>query len=243
MTKLKEKTRPRVKDRQTAKKNTTLKDSKSKSHADIVLDAMRPVVHMIAESIGRTSEVILHDFRTPDASVIEIAGNLTNREIGAPVNEINKWLLSQGKDVRDKTEKFIRTGRGRTLKTARTLFRESDGRAFGALCINIDVTELLSVARNIADLAGSDELFQEQPRLVDDIAYVVQAVVAAEEARTGARPDIGTPADRVRVFRALQDQGVFTLRRAVPRVAEYFGVSRATIYSYLNEVNGSANRD
>lgn len=238
MTKPKEKTRPRVKSRR-----TTTKSSKSKSHADIVLEAMRPVVHMIANSIGRTSEVVLHDFRTPDASVIEIAGNLTDRGIGAPVNEINKWLLSQGKDVRDKQEKFVRTGRGRTLKTARTLFRDEGGRAFGALCINIDVTELLSVARNIADLAGSDELFQEQPRLVDDIAYVVQAVVAAEEAKSGSRLNIATPADRMRVFRALQDQGVFTLRRAVPRVAEYFGVSRATIYSYLNEVNGGADHD
>jgi len=239
MTKLKEKTRQRVKARQT----TTTKSTKSKSHADIVLDAMRPVVHMIAESIGRTSEVVLHDFRTPDASVIEIAGNLTNRGIGAPVNEINKWLLSQGKDVRDKTEKFMRTGRGRTLKTARTLFRERNGQAFGALCINIDVTELLSVARSIADLSGSDELFQKQPRLVDDIAYVVQGVVAAEEAKTGSRLNMATQSDRMRVFRALQEQGVFTLRRAVPRVAEYFGVSRATIYSYLNEVNGEADHD
>ncbi len=238
MTKLKEKTRRRVKAGQ-----TTTKSTKSKSHADIVLDAMRPVVHMIAESIGRTSEVVLHDFRTPDASVIEIAGNLTNRGIGAPVNEINKWLLSQGKDVRDKTEKFMRTGRGRTLKTARTLFRERNGQAFGALCINIDVTELLSVARSIADLSGSDELFQEQPRLVDDIAYVVQAVVAAEEAKTGSRLNMATQSDRMRVFRALQEQGVFTLRRAVPRVAEYFSVSRATIYSYLNEVNGEADHD
>jgi predicted transcriptional regulator YheO len=239
MTKLKKKVRPSVKARQAMTKSTT--NRKSKSHADVVLEAMRPVVHMIANSIGRTSEVVLHDFRTPDSSVIEIAGNLTDRGIGAPVNEVNKWLLSQGKDVRD--EKFVRTARGRTLKTARTLFREGDGRAFGALCINIDVTELLSVARSIADLAGSDELFQEQPRLVDDIAYVVQAVVAAEEAKTGARLSIATPADRMRVFRALQDQGVFTLKRAVPRVAEYFSVSRATIYSYLNEVNGKGGRD
>jgi predicted transcriptional regulator YheO len=223
-------------------RRTLAENKESKSHADIVLEAMRPVVHMIAESIGRTSEVLLHDFRTPDASVIEIAGNLTDRGLGAPVNEINKWLLSQGKDVRDKTEKFVRTGRGRTLKTSRTLFREGDGPAFGALCINIDVTELLSVARGIADLAGTEELFQEQPSLVDDIAYVIQAVVAAEEAKAGTRLNMATPSDRMRVFRALQERGVFSLKRAVPRVAEHFGVSRATVYSYLNEVNSAGAR-
>jgi predicted transcriptional regulator YheO len=29
---------------------------------------------------------------------------------------------------------------------------------------------------------------------------------------------------------------MFTLKRAVPRVAEHFGLSRANIYSYLNEI-------
>ena len=104
-------------------------------------------------------------------------------------------------------------------------------------------TDAFLVARSIADLSGSDELFQKQPRLVDDIAYVVQGVVAAEEAKTGSRLNMATQSDRMRVFRALQEQGVFTLRRAVPRVAEYLGVSRATIYSYLNEVNGEADHD
>jgi predicted transcriptional regulator YheO len=35
---------------------------------------------------------------------------------------------------------------------------------------------------------------------------------------------------------------VFTLKRAVPRVGEHFGLSRATIYSYLNETNGAAEK-
>lgn len=235
MAEAKEKSRARPKAARPAAGSRT----PEKSHADIVLEAMRPVVHMIASSFGRNCEVILHDFRTPDASVIEIAGHLTNREIGDPVNEINKWLLSQGKDVRDKTERFVRTPRGRTLKTTRTLFRDGASPAFGALCINIDVTELLSVTRALADLAGSDELFQEPPRLVDDIAYVVQAVIAAEESKSGARLNIASRSDRLRIFRALQEQGVFTLKRAVPRLAEHLGVSRATIYSYLNELNES----
>lgn len=208
--------------------------------ADIVLEALRPVVHLIAGQLGRNGEVILHDFRTPQASVIEIAGNLTDRKIGAPVNEINQWLLAHGKDVREKSEKFVRTPRGRTLKTSRTVFRHANGRAYGALCINVDVTELLTVARTIAEIAGSDEFHPEPPRMVDDIAYAVQSVIATEEARTGTRLNMATRTDRLIIFKALQDHGVLTLKRAVPRLAEHFGVSRATIYSYLNELNRGA---
>lgn len=205
-------------------------------HADMVFELMRPVVHMIAGALGRNSEVVLHDFRNPSASVIEIAGTLSKREVGAPVNDINQWLLSQGKDVRVKTDKFVRTKRGRTMRTSTVLFRDDTGKAFGALCFNIDVTEMLAAARMIAEIAGSDELSPAAPKLVDDIAYVVRTVVASEEAALGRRLVITDKEDRLHLMRALRTQGVFTLKRAVPRLAEHFQLSRATIYSYLAEL-------
>ena len=210
------------------------------THADIVLEAARPLVHMVAASFGRNCEVVLHDLRTPNASVIEIAGNLSDRNVGAPANEISRWLLAQGKDVEEKTNKFFRTARGRTLKSSAMLLRGPDGKAFGVFCINIDVTELISVSRVMADMVSSAEPVPEPPKLLDDIGYVVQTVISAEEAKTGLRLNITVREDRLRIFRALQKSGVFTLKRAVPRVGEHFGLSRATIYSYLNEMNGAA---
>jgi predicted transcriptional regulator YheO len=216
------------------------KKLRGRSHADIVLESMRPLVHMVATSVGPNCEVVLHDLRTPNSSVIEIAGNLSERHVGAPVNEISRWLLAQGKDVEEKTNKLIRTARGRTLKSSAMLLRGRDGKAFGVFCINIDVTEFISVSRIMADMACSEEVAPRPPKLGDDIAYVVQTVIAAEETKTGIRLNIGVREDRLRLLRALQAHGVFTLKRAVPRLAEHFGVSRATIYSYLNETNGAA---
>lgn len=204
--------------------------------ADVVLESMRPVVHLIAGAFGQHCEVILHDFRTPNASIIEIAGNLTDREKGDPVNEINRWLLSQGREVRAKTVELVRTPRGRTLKSSRTMFRDETGVAFGCLCINLDVTGFLAVSRGIADMVGMDEATSAPPKVRDDIEYVVQTVLASEEARSGQRLDIAVPADRLAIFSALHGHGVFELKRAVPRLAAHFGLSRATIYSYLKQV-------
>lgn len=206
-------------------------------HADIALQAMRPVVHAIATSFGRSCEVVLHDLRHPDAAVIEIAGHLTERSVGAPVNEISQWLLARGKDVPEKTNEFIRTSRGRTVKSTTMLLRRPDGTAFGALCINIDVTDLTAAARMLGELSGLDETVPQPPKLIDDIAHVVRTVIAAEEAALGATLDIAVQQDRVRIFRALERSGVFTLKQAVPRLAEYFGLSRATIYSYLGKLH------
>ena len=44
-------------------------------------------------------------------------------------------------------------------------------------------------------------------------------------------------ADRPRVIEYLKNMDAFSYRRAVPYVAAHLGVSRYTIYKYLDEVN------
>ena len=201
--------------------------------ADIVLAALRPLVPVIAESFGRNCEVILHDLRTPEASVVAIAGRLTARRVGAPVNEISKWLLAQGRDVPERRNAFVRVARGRTLKSTAVLLRDAEGDAYGVFCINIDVTELGVLAALISDLAGTGSAPTGPLQLTDDIAHVVNTVVAAEEARLGIRLDARDRKDRLTIFAALEVKGALRLKRAVPRLAEHFGLSRATVYSDL----------
>ena len=48
-------------------------------------------------------------------------------------------------------------------------------------------------------------------------------------------------ADRLRVIEYLKDMDAFSYRRAVPYVAAHLGVSRYTIYKYLDEVGAKPN--
>lgn len=56
----------------------------------------------------------------------------------------------------------------------------------------------------------------------------------------GIEAELGAPLadlsreDKQRAVRMLDDQGAFQLRRAVEEVAEVLGVSRFTVYNYLN---------
>ena len=46
--------------------------------------------------------------------------------------------------------------------------------------------------------------------------------------------------DKQRAVRLLDDRGAFVLRRAVEDVADAMGVSRITVYNYLNAIHRSA---
>jgi hypothetical protein len=59
-------------------------------------------------------------------------------------------------------------------------------------------------------------------------------VIAAVEAELGAPLAELSREDKQRAVRLLDDRGAFQLRKAVEEVADSMGVSRFTIYNYLN---------
>jgi hypothetical protein len=52
----------------------------------------------------------------------------------------------------------------------------------------------------------------------------------------GRLPDLGRE-EKQRAVRMLDERGAFTLRRAVEQVADAMGVSRITVYNYLNAIH------
>lgn len=66
---------------------------------------------------------------------------------------------------------------------------------------------------------------------------------ALDELLRAAEREVGTPADqwdrhdKQRVVRMLHERGAFLLRGAVDDIAEIMGVSRITIYNYLNAID------
>ncbi len=209
---------------------------------DAVLAALTPVVQGLAATFGPVCEVVLHDYRRPDASVVAVAGSVTGRAVGGAMSEIGMRLLARGDDAADDLNYRTRTSAGRLLKSSTMLLRDSGGAVFGALCVNVDVTALDRVQRVLGALTGGPNDRDEPPTTVfaHGIDAVVEAVVDAQAARghrDWAELD-GT--ERIRLFRDLDERGVFTVRRAVEQVAARLGISRASAYTYLSRARGTA---
>lgn len=65
----------------------------------------------------------------------------------------------------------------------------------------------------------------------------LKSMIRAAERDIGTNVDQWTRADKQRVVRLLEDQGAFLLRGAVDDMARIMGVSRITIYNYLNAID------
>ncbi len=62
-------------------------------------------------------------------------------------------------------------------------------------------------------------------------------LVAAVEAELGGPLPALSREDKQRAVRLLDERGAFILRRAVEDVADAMGVSRITVYNYLNAIH------
>jgi hypothetical protein len=62
-------------------------------------------------------------------------------------------------------------------------------------------------------------------------------LIDSVEAELGARLPMLSREDKQRAVRLLDQRGAFILRRAVEDVADAMGVSRITVYNYLNAIH------
>ncbi|MGW4484443.1 helix-turn-helix transcriptional regulator [Amycolatopsis sp. NPDC004368] len=211
------------------------------AEADRVLDAARPLVTGIQTTFGRICEVVLHDFRRDDHSVVAIAGDVTHRKIGSPMSAIGLSLLRQGESAEDKINYITRLPDGRVMKSTTMLLRLADGRVAGALCINLDVTQLRLSSMLLGEVIGEESAAEPQPvTFGSDAETVIESVLADVEGQLGKPLTHLATAEWLSVFKTLDERGVFQLRRAVPMLAGRLGISRASVYNYIGRLRDEA---
>jgi hypothetical protein len=94
----------------------------------------------------------------------------------------------------------------------------------------------------VADMEASDVPLVWDGRPIAGVRMpplhgALDRLIDAVEAELGARLPLLSREDKQRAVRLLDERGAFILRRAVEDVADAMGVSRITVYNYLNAIH------
>ncbi|MEW1830768.1 helix-turn-helix transcriptional regulator [Streptomyces sp. NPDC088196] len=207
---------------------------------DAIIAALVPVVDGIAATFGPVCEVVLHDYRHPEASLVAVAGTVTGRVAGGAMSEIGLRMLARGDEAVDELNYVTRTKGGQQLKSSTMVLRDSAGAVFGALCVNVDVTAVQQAQALLAGIGGGGAgETAATTTFGNDIDSVVEAIVDAHQLRRGRTWVQLDRAQRLELFRSLDEHGVFAVRRAIEQVAARLGISRASAYSYLSQARAA----
>jgi len=210
------------------------------------LKPMEPFVDAIAEMFGKNCEVVLHDFRSPDRSIVKIAnGHVTGRTVGGPATDLALRFLGErkgGKDIDKIVGYRTRTPKGADLKSTTIFIRDDKGEAVGCLCINLDVTSYQSAKNFLDELCHIHSCREngDTGEVSEKFDSSVDSLI--DESFHQAMSKIGKPLaymnrnDKLNVVRELKEKGLFLIKGAAKRVARELKVSLPTVYKYLEEI-------
>ncbi|HJY87803.1 MAG TPA: PAS domain-containing protein [Candidatus Acidoferrales bacterium] len=186
------------------------------------------LVDCIADLLGPSAEVVLHDVSRTDHSVVLIRNGLvTGRSVGAPLTDLGFYMLRES-DRRIETlgVYYSQAGNGKRLKCNAANLRDSRGKVEAILCINIDVTDEASAE-------GQERSSPFTEHYETSIRRVIDTLV--RHATEGRGRELSAEA-KVEVVRALESRGVFLARGAIKQVAASLGIAPPTVYKYIQQV-------
>lgn len=198
------------------------------------------VARAIGTTFGSQCEVVVHNLADPEHSIVALEGNLTNRKIGGAITDFGLSVLQSGSPGEDLLSYESRGPDGRRLKSTSLLLRDPEGQIFGAFCINLDLERLAQAAELLAELSrlptathGGERI---EEHFSDDPVELIAIMLREELGKRGQVVETLKLEDRVEIVRALRSRGAFNFRNAPTIIADLLGVSRFTIYNYLNHL-------
>lgn len=208
-----------------------------------MLENYIPVAKLIAQTFGSHCEIILHDFSRPQNSVVYTENNVvTNRTVGESFTEyfVKEVLLSR-KFNNDCCANYIMEGKdGKKIKSSTALIRDLNDKVIGALCVNIDLTQISQFMEELGSLIGLPEAItpsQDEVEVVPSIQEIVDDIID----KTIGDQDVDSMSrdQKIALIRFMNDKQIFAIKGALDKVADRMNISKVTVYSYLDEIKKS----
>lgn len=197
----------------------------------IFLDALAVI---ISEMFGNHCEVVISDLDNPEHSVLSIYnGHVTGRSVGDPLNTRSGELIERSKGGYNINYKKANKKIKKEIKSS-TIVTKAFGRNL-SFCINYDCDELTAIQKTLKKfLSMGDEVYDEFEEVDNGELAEHKFLIELEKMN---KPIVSmNKKDRIQLIKNLKEAGVFKIQKSVPYIAEQLGLSRYTIYNYLNEI-------
>ncbi len=196
----------------------------------------------IAAEFGPNCEVVVHDLsrRHVNNSIIYIVnGNISGRQVGDGASRAVLRALKKGAELTDSYAYLTRTDSGRIMKSSTMYIKDDDGNPKYALGINFDITNLVAFEGTIKALTGSvhdssDSDTSKSDRIPKDVNTLLDELIQQSVELVGVPVAFMTKEDKIKAINFLNDTGAFLITKSGDKVSKFFGISKYTLYSYVN---------
>ena len=204
------------------------------------LALLKQMAHGIAVQFGPSCEVVIHDLTTDDLehTVVHVEhGAVSGRKVGdGPSHVVLEARKAAPPPAVAHLAYLTRSPWGKVLQSSTLYIRDGEGKVEAVFSINFDVSALLAAESAVRDLAAPREEAQGEPtRITKNVADLLDDLLRESAERIGKPVALMDREDKIRAIRFLSDAGALLITKAGDKIAKYFGISKFTLYSYLDE--------
>jgi len=209
------------------------------------LRLLLPLLRFVAEIFGSDTEVVLHDLRDLNSTVVALAhSHLSGRRLGDSATDFTLTILGtvalKSRDYLAEYESRARNGA--LFRSHAFFFRDDRGEIFSMLTINtelrrlVQARELFERLTRILPVEGA----RTSERLNITPKEMTIEAIDTEISTLGIHPSAMTPLDKSRIVQRLYERGIFLMRGSVPRAARALQLSEPSIYRHLTAVRNES---
>lgn len=215
---------------------------------DSELEALRRIAKGIAAQFGSNCEVVIHEIseRSTSNSVVAIEnGHVTGRKPGdGPSQVVLEQLGRDSACPEDHLSYLTRTPDGKLLKSTSVYIPDSNGRVAAIFGMNFDISSLAKAEQALSSLTSTMSKELEAPaRITHNVNELLDDLIEQSDRLVGKPVALMTKEDKVRAIRFLNDHGALLITKSGDKIANHFGISKYTLYSYLDLKTGGKNND
>lgn len=203
------------------------------------LERLKVIAHGLAIQFGLSCEVLIHDLQGDlDTSLVYIEnGTITNRHVGDGPSHVVLDVLNYDDGSEGRFGYLTKTKDGRILKSSTMYIRDDNGNIAYLLGINQDITEFVMMHRSLESLIGIGQAETSTvEKITTSVSELLDDLLLEAERLVGKPGPLMNKVERLKAIRYLNEKGAFLISKSSEKIAEYFNISKFTLYSDLNTV-------
>jgi len=203
------------------------------------LERLKVIAQGLAIQFGPSCEVLIHDLQGDlDTSLVYIEnGRITNRHVGDGPSHVVLDVLNYDDGSEGRFGYLTKTKDGRILKSSTMYIRDDNGNIAYLLGINQDITEFVMMHRSLESLIGIGQAETGTvEKITTSVSELLDDLLLEAERLVGKPGPLMNKVERLKAISYLNEKGAFLISKSSEKIAEYFNISKFTLYSDLNTV-------
>lgn len=213
------------------------------------MDGLRKIAKGVAAQFGSGCEVVVHEIsdKSTGGSIVAIEnGQVTGRHVGDGPSHVVLEQLGKSVDT-ERAEDHLcylaKTPDGKIIKCSTIYIRDAEGKVAALFCINFDITALTMVNTALDDIIALKDAEQKEPeRITKNVNDLLDDLIEQSVALVGKPVALMTKDDKVKAIQFLNSNGALLITKSGDKIAKHFGISKYTLYSYLDVKTGGENQ-